>query len=210
MNILTIPGSSSTNSINKKLAEYAGSLFEKGDVENVDLNDYEVDIFSVDKEKNGIPKKISELAEKIDNSNLLILSLAEHNGSYSAAFKNVYDWLSRIPNRKALGNKPMLLLATSPGGRGGASGLAAGLERFPRDGSEVWESFSLPSFNDHFTDDKGITTTSIRLELIRKINFILEEKMGLVDKGFSGGCDNCVGDKWIYFSLGLQTLQGSK
>ncbi|NQY66799.1 MAG: NAD(P)H-dependent oxidoreductase [Flavobacteriales bacterium] len=195
MNILTIPGSSSTNSINKKLAEYAGSLFEKGDVENVDLNDYEVDIFSVDKEKNGIPKKISELAEKIDNSNLLILSLAEHNGSYSAAFKNVYDWLSRIPNRKALGNKPMLLLATSPGGRGGASVLAAGLERFPRDGSEVWESFSLPSFNDHFTDDKGITTTSIRLELIRKINFILEEKMGLVDKGFSGGCDNCVGDK---------------
>ena len=172
MKILTFPGSSSINSINKRLAKYAASLFEKSSIEQIDLNNYEVAIFSVDKEsESGVPSKIVVLANKIDNVDLLVISLAEHNGSYSTAFKNTYDWLSRIPNRKVLGEKPVLLLATSPGGRGGSSVLAAALDRFPRDGSMVLESFSLPNFQDNFVNDE-VSDIQFRLELINKVRSI--------------------------------------
>jgi NAD(P)H-dependent FMN reductase len=77
--------------------------------------------------------------------------MAEHNGSYSAAFKNLYDWTSRI-DVQVWGGKPMLLLATSPGGRGGATVLAAAEATFPRMGAELKGTFSLPSFYDNFAE----------------------------------------------------------
>jgi len=172
MKILGFSVSNSQNSINKSLVKYASSLFENAQSNLLDLNDYEVEIFSVDKELiNGIPNKIITLASKIDRANLLIISLAEHNDSYSAAFKNIYDWLSRIPNRKVLGKIPVLLLSTSSGSKESSSVLAAALDRFPRDGSEVLESFYLPNFQDNFSDG-SISTFKMRIELIQKVNKI--------------------------------------
>jgi hypothetical protein len=52
------------------------------------------------------------------------------NGNFSAAFKNVLDWMSRI-NAKTFQEKEMLLLATSPGARGGSSVLDIATKRFP-------------------------------------------------------------------------------
>jgi len=51
----------------------------------------------------------------------------------------------------------MLLMATSPGGRGGANVLATAAGSFPHLGAEVIATFSLPSFHDHFTIDGGIS-----------------------------------------------------
>jgi len=92
--------------------------------------------------------------------------------SYSAAFKNVYDWLSRIPNRKVFNGKSILLMATSPGGRGGSSVLANAKERFPRDGGEILETFSLPRFQDNFDFKKGIINSELKQELMGKIDSI--------------------------------------
>ena len=50
MKIIAFAGSPSKKSINKKLASYAASLFENAQVEILDLNDYEMPLFSVDKE----------------------------------------------------------------------------------------------------------------------------------------------------------------
>ena len=176
MKIIALAGSNSINSINEKLSSYAASLFEKSNIEQIDLNDYEVEVYSVDKEaNNGIPCKIVALAEKIDQTDLMVISLAEHNGSYSSAFKNIYDWLSRIENRKVFGEKPILLLATSPWARGGSSVLSLALDRFARDGSEILESFLLPFFYDNFTDE-SISNIKMQIELIRKINRIKSTK----------------------------------
>ena len=90
-------------------------------IDSIDLNDFEMPIFSIDKEKNtGIPNQAHTFKEKIRNAEGIIISFAEHNGSYSVAFKNIFDWASRIEKSMWL-NKPMFLLATSPGGRGGSS-----------------------------------------------------------------------------------------
>ena len=108
---------------------YASRLLEEGLVDNVeveiiDLNDFEMSIFSADRESHsGIPPQAHEFFNKIGAADAVLVSFAEHNGSYTAAYKNLFDWASRIDAR-VYQEKPAVLLATSPGGRGGGSILA--------------------------------------------------------------------------------------
>lgn len=170
--IIAFGASSSSTSINKQLATYTASLFENCSVEVLDLNDYELPLFSVDKEKNnGIPTLAQDFYNQLGTADLIIISFAEHNGAYSAAFKNTFDWISRI-NGKTFQEKPMLLLATSPGARGGSSVLEIAKNRFPFQGGIVKGSFSLPSFNDNFDAEKGIINTDLKNQLLEIINTI--------------------------------------
>ena len=171
MKIIAFAGSNSQQSINKKLATYAASLFEKAEVEVLDLNDFQMPLFSVDIEKEiGQHPLAKAFLEKIATADILVVSLAEHNGNYAAAFKNVYDWCSRISG-KVFQDKPMLLMATSPGGRGGASVLEIAKSTFPRFGAIIKETFSLPSFNDNFDVEKGKIST---LELDNQLKEIVK------------------------------------
>lgn len=114
MKIIAFAGSPSKNSINKKLATYASSLFANAELEVLDLNDYEMPLFSVDKEVViGQHPLAKAFLDKIGSADFLVVSLAENNGNYSAAFKNLVDWCSRI-NGKIFQEKSMLLMATSP------------------------------------------------------------------------------------------------
>ncbi|MGM8361076.1 NADPH-dependent FMN reductase [Flavobacterium sp. ARAG 55.4] len=160
MKIIAFGGSPSKNSINKKLATYAASLFENTEVEVLDLNDYQMPLFSVDIEAEiGQHKLAKAFLAKIESADFLVVSLAENNGNYSAAFKNLFDWCSRI-QKEIFQQKPMLLMATSPGGRGGASVLEIAENAFPRYGANVKATFSLPSFNDNFNVEKGEISNS--------------------------------------------------
>lgn len=150
--IVTIGASTSKKSINKILAEYTGDLVSKVEVLKIDLNNYEMPIFSVDVEtENGVPDKAIELNEVFNEADGFIISFAEHNGAYSAAFKNVFDWLTRIEG-KIWRDKPMLLLATSPGARGGQTVLDIALGRFPYMGANIIGSLSIPSFFENFKE----------------------------------------------------------
>lgn len=170
--IIAFGASSSTNSINKQLAVYAASLFENADVEVLDLNDYEMPIFSLDKElKNGIPELAQNFYTKLGTADLIVLSLAEHNGAYSTAFKNIFDWTSRI-NPKFFQEKQTLILSTSPGPRGGLTVLEIAKNRFPFQGAVIKGSFSLPSFNDNFKSDEGITNEKLKSDLLEIIQSI--------------------------------------
>ena len=150
--IITIVGSSSKLSINKQLAEYAGNMVEGVEVINVDLNDYNLPIYSIDVENDyGFPNDLKSLNSLIEDVDGIVLSLAEHNGAYSAAFKNTFDWLSRMEG-KVWRNKPMLLLSTSPGPRGGQSVMELALNRFPYNGGNISGSMTFPSFGQNFQD----------------------------------------------------------
>ena len=172
--IIAFGGSSSKNSINKQLAIYAANLFENVEIEILDLNDYEMPVFSVDKEKeNGIHPLAQQFYDKIGTADLIVLSLAEHNGAYSTAFKNTLDWASRI-NAKTFQQKPMLLLATSPGARGGSSVLDIASKRFPFQGADVKGTFSLPTFYENFDVVNGISNPELKnqlLDIIKSIEF---------------------------------------
>ena len=175
MKIIAFAGSNSKKSINKKLATYAASLFENAEVEVLDLNDFQIPIFSVDIEAEIGPHPLAKaFLEKIYQTDVLVVSLAENNGNYAVAFKNIFDWCSRI-NGKIFQEKPMLLMATSPGARGGATVLEIAKNAFPRFGAFIKATFLLPSFNDNFDFEKGeISNKELDLqlkEIVKKFKF---------------------------------------
>ncbi|MQP25384.1 NADPH-dependent FMN reductase [Flavobacterium sp. LMO8] len=170
--IIAFGASSSKHSINKQLATYVANQFENSTVEVLDLNAYEMSIYSVDREKeNGIPQLAQDFYAKLGSADFIVISFAEHNGNFSSAFKNILDWASRI-NAKTFQEKPMLLLATSPGARGGSSVLEIATKRFPFQGGIIKGSFSLPSFNDNFDAEKGITNAELKNQLMEIVNSI--------------------------------------
>ena len=172
MKILAFGASNSSTSINKKLVTSVSKYYKELDDEKVilDLNDYEMPIYSIDREKeSGIPANAIAFAEQIDWADLILISFAENNGNYTAAYKNIIDWVSRIKGRKIFNNKPLFILATSPGARGGQSVLDIAAARIPFDGGEVLETFSLPQFQENFEDGKGVTNPLYRSQLEAKV-----------------------------------------
>ena len=68
--------------------------------------------------------------------------------------------MSRIDG-KLWNNKPMFLMATSPGGRGGASVLEIAKGRFPFMGGNIVAEFSLPFFEKNYSSS-GIEDSELR------------------------------------------------
>lgn len=156
--ILAFGASTSSKSINRQLAHHAASLVGDAEVTDFDLASLALPLFSVDQEEaHGVPQAAKDFLALIDEHDALVISLAEHNGSYAAAFKNLYDWASR-ERYQVWGDKKMILLATSPGEKGGANVLAAAEATFPRMGADLRGSFSLPSFDENFSAEEGVTS----------------------------------------------------
>jgi chromate reductase, NAD(P)H dehydrogenase (quinone) len=172
MHILAVGGSNSTNSINRQLAQFAASLFENSTVTIYDLSKINIPLFSVQLESSiDRPLAVIDFAQEIDNADLIVISLAENNGSYNAGFKNLIDWTSRLKDRKVWNDKPMLLMATSPGGRGGATVLETAVAYFPRMGADIKGTFSLPKFHENFDPIEGI----LDQELLHELETIVRE-----------------------------------
>ena len=174
MKVIAFGASSSRTSINKKLATYTANLAATTNsdikVEILDLNDFELPIFSQDKEiELGQPEAAKAFFDKLGESDAIIISFAEHNGSYTAAYKNLFDWASRI-NQKVFQSKPMLLLATSPGPGGAASVLAAAVGSAPYFAGNVKASLSIPSFFENFDlENNTVTNHDIRQKLLAAV-----------------------------------------
>lgn len=177
--ILAFGASNSRKSINRQLAVYAAAQFPDVKVTVVDLNDYEMPIYGIDREKEeGIPELAHDFKAMIDSHDLIVISFAEHNGSYTVAFKNLMDWVSRIEH-KLWGARPLFLLSTSPGRRGGASVLEAASLRASFMGGVVVATFSLPSFRTNFSPEDGITDPVLAgsfQEKLRAVQAHLTEK----------------------------------
>lgn len=169
MKIVAFGASNSRSSINKKWAQFVSSQFENAQINLLDLNNYEMPLYSIDKEQEiGLPQEAYQFVQDIQNSDLLVISLSEHNGTYTTAFKNIFDWASRV-QLKFFENKKMLLMATAPGPRGGQGVLEAAISRFPIHGAEIVETFVLPSFNANFDIQNEVLNDEIKIELNQMI-----------------------------------------
>ena len=153
MKLIALAASNSKRSINKKLATYAASLIDNAQVEVLDINDFDLPLFSEDKERElGHPQAAKDFLAKIAEADALVISFAEHNGSYTAAYKNLYDWASRI-EQKVYQNTPAVFLSTSPGPGGASSVLNAAVTSAPFTGADLKASLSIASFYDKFDLD---------------------------------------------------------
>jgi len=163
--VLVFGASTSSKSINKQLAQYAASLLEGVELNQIDLNDFDMPVFNVDREEtNGIPEQAYAFKNAIKQADGIIISFAEHNGAYAAAYKNIFDWVSRI-EKEFWYNKPMLLMATSPGPRGAKSVLEIATKAYSRVNKNVVSGFSLPSFYDHFDSETGLKDMQLKQDL---------------------------------------------
>jgi len=141
------------------------SLYPDTLLKTPDLNDYEMPIYSIDREqRDGIPELAVAFKQLIKDADKIIISFAEHNGSYTTSFKNIMDWISRIPG-DTWESKPYMLMSTSPGRRGGVGVLAGAEQTFGHMGAQVISTFSLPSFNDNFDDSRGIIEDTLNDQL---------------------------------------------
>ena len=154
-NLVAFGASSSKNSINRKLAHFAAQQVPNAHINLLDLNDYEMPLFSTDREKEGIPDKAHAFKAAMQASSGIIISFAEHNGAYTTAFKNIFDWISRLDKPIWCG-KPMFLLSTSTGERGGKTVLELAYIRLSRDMPNI-PCFALPSYKENFDEEKGYT-----------------------------------------------------
>ena len=175
MKLVAFAASSSRASINKQLVTYAANLVANADIELLDINDYEMPLFSADRELElGQPELAKSFLAKIAAADALLISFAEHNMSFTAAWKNLYDWCSRI-EPKVYQGKPVVMLSTSPGGRGGANVLEAALVSAPRFGAEIRGSLAIPSFHENFDVDSGeLTNAELQAKLVATVNTLLD------------------------------------
>lgn len=179
--IVAFAASNSKKSINKKLAVHAASRIENASVEILDLNDYEMPIFSIEREETmGIPEQAREFKDKLRWADGIIISFAEYNSTYSSAFKNIFDWISRI-DRNIWENKPMLLMSTSPGARGGRTVLDFAVGSFGHMGADAITHFSLPMFSRNFSEASGIVEADLKNTFNEKVHeFTLSIEKGSV------------------------------
>ena len=177
MRILGLAGSNSSSSINKRLVTYVLTQMPADEKIILDLNDYEMPLYSIDREKGGgIPDLAVSFKSHIKSADKIVISFAEHNGSYSAAFKNVMDWMSRIPG-DTWESKPFFLMATSPGKRGGKTVLDTALTSFGHMGAQVIAQYSLPSFAQNFDDEKGILDEALASEFKSQLELFSHHKV---------------------------------
>lgn len=163
MKVLAFAASNSRSSINKRLVTHAAEVFAQeidttAETEVIDLNDYELPIYSEDREADGgVPELAKALYAKLGEADAILISYAEHNGNYSAVWKNTFDWMSRI-DQKVFQDKPMVIMATSPGQGGGGRVLKIAEDSIGVFGANVKGSVSVATFGDNFDRERGRLT----------------------------------------------------
>jgi len=166
MHVLALSGSGAKQSINHQLLAHAMSLLPEGSTfELVSVRDLRMPFVSQDEQReNGIPADLVQLHQKMLAADAAVIASPEHNGSIPAVLKNALDWLSLTSPGKPWLPRPLALLATSPGGYGGASNLATMAKLVPWWGAKLAGTFSLGSFYEHVQDGQ-IRDAAKRTEL---------------------------------------------
>lgn len=178
MKVLTFAATNSRNSINKLLVKYAATKLPSADIDYVAINDFDLPIYSIDlEEEYGIPDGAYAFQRRIEQADAMLISFAEHNGNFTVAFKNLFDWMSRI-DQKVYRGKPIAMLATSPGPGGAQSVLNLAKNGAPYFDGNVVGSLSIPSFYDVFDVDSGeLSDADLIIELERVVGALTDDSV---------------------------------
>ncbi len=181
MKVLAFAGSLRKDSLNKKFITNVIQYITKenlSETEALDLQPLNLPVYDGDIEAIGIPENVKKLADKIRSADALIISTPEYNGSISGVLKNAIDWVSRIkPNPFA--NKPVLLLAATPGALGGVRGLWHSRQPLEALGAIVFPGMhGLGNASDAFQEDLTFKDDKTR-ELVEAL---VRNYLGFVSK----------------------------
>lgn len=120
INVVGICGSIRKNSINKDFLLYVSRLLpENCTFELTDLS--EIPLYNTDMEED-LPNAVKNLAEKVKNADVVIISSPEYNSSITGVLKNALDWISRPVTGTPLSNKLVAIIGATPGMLGTVKG----------------------------------------------------------------------------------------
>lgn len=129
--VLCLSGSARAESFNTRLLDAAIAVFETRGVEVVRVAPADLaalPLMDQDLEAaSGLPEQAKSLKAAFHSADGILLACPEYNGSVTPLLKNVIDWVSRpdeaLPAPACFQERPMALIAASPGGLGGLRGL---------------------------------------------------------------------------------------
>lgn len=176
MKVLLFAGSNNPESINRNIVKYTEGFLRSMETTCIDLKDYELPMYGIDREKReGIPKNAQRLSKLFQNHDAFVISVPEHNGSVPAFFKNSMDWLSRVQKEyRFFSNKPVLLLSTSPGPGGGQGAIDHAENIIKKLGGKVVNKLSIPRFYKLVTLDDGVVLIKDKLTKEKLQNMVSE------------------------------------
>jgi NAD(P)H-dependent FMN reductase len=133
LRLLVLSGSERQGSFNRKLVAVAAAAAQRrgAQAEPLDLRALALPLYDGDLEKSqGVPAGARTLRDALLGSDAVLLSTPEYNGFLPPLLVNSFDWLSRLQAEDgkpaglgATANKPLGLLAASPGLLGGLRSL---------------------------------------------------------------------------------------
>jgi NAD(P)H-dependent FMN reductase len=156
--ILVLPGSTRTESFNKKLSRLAAAAVTAagGEVTLVDLRELPMPLYDGDLEaSSGLPENAKKLKQLFVSHAGLLFAAPEYNSSITGVLKNAIDWVSRPepkePPLVAFTGKVAALVSASPGALGGLRGLVHLRSILGNIGALVLpEQLSIPKANEAF------------------------------------------------------------
>ena len=114
LKILTISGSVRKDSVNSNLLRTARKI----STDKFEFNSYEnlanLPIFSQDLEGENIPDAAFELGKAVLETDAVLISTPEYNGSIPGGLKNLLDWGSRPYGQGAFNGKVVAVVGASP------------------------------------------------------------------------------------------------
>lgn len=169
--ILALAASNKRVSINQTLLHVAVSKLVHLQSDILSLSEIDLPVYNEEMEHDdGIPELVMNTYRRFAAADGFMLACPEHNGLPPAAFKNLFDWMSRV-SQQVFQMKPVMLLSTSPGLNGGASNLLLLKELLPRWGGESAGIFTLGNFYQHFNfNEMALNDPSIDNQLTNEVN----------------------------------------
>lgn len=123
MKLLLIAGSARRGALSVKLRDAARRAADAAGASTtvLDLRELALPLYDGDLEAaHGVPEATKTLRDAIASHDALLIATPEYNGFPTPLVINAFDWLSRLPDGLATtANKPVALLASSPGALGG-------------------------------------------------------------------------------------------
>lgn len=128
--ILVMPGSRREHAVSRRLlAAVVERLKAEGLAADVVLPEHlTAPLYDGDLEQaEGVPESIKALNQRMSRASALVLVTPEYNGLFPPLLKNTLDWMSRKTDgqvgAKVFRGKPVLLLGSAPGAKGGLRAL---------------------------------------------------------------------------------------
>ncbi|MDO5102498.1 MAG: NADPH-dependent FMN reductase [Lautropia sp.] len=171
-NILLFNASNSSTSIHASILDAIEPMLAGHALTRRSTRDVELPLFSQDleREQTAYPQPAQDFLDLIHSHDAIVLTCPEHNSAIPAAFKNLYDWGTRVAmsrKTKLFNERPVLLFSTSGGARGAKTALGYLEMALPFQGASIVGATSIPQYYEHFKDGKpdAATEATIRADV---------------------------------------------